>query len=176
MDLFWRRGYASTSVRELERALDLTAPAIYHRFGSKQALFERALDHYVATIVVPRIAAYLVDTGDPVVNLYRFYRTAQSELGCVLTNTGVDEAQPPSVRTRVHAGVETMRRAIADQLARASEAGTLRADPERTSHALIVAMHGLMAMARTGEPEAVRGATRAVFAAIFPDHPGFGQG
>jgi len=37
--LFAHRGYAATSVREILRAADVTAPVLYYHFGSKQRLF-----------------------------------------------------------------------------------------------------------------------------------------
>ena len=43
---FWRHGYASTSLPDLEAAKGLPRQSIYNRFGSKRALFQRALPHY----------------------------------------------------------------------------------------------------------------------------------
>lgn len=41
-DLFWRRGYHATSVRDLGEALGLSASSLYRTFGDKHALFLRA--------------------------------------------------------------------------------------------------------------------------------------
>ncbi len=37
--LFARKGYAATSVRDIVRAAGVTAPSLYHHFGSKEGLF-----------------------------------------------------------------------------------------------------------------------------------------
>ncbi|MEM7488412.1 MAG: TetR/AcrR family transcriptional regulator [Pseudomonadota bacterium] len=48
-DLFWRQGYQGTSMKDLERVLDLRPGSIYAAFGSKDGLFATALDRYAET-------------------------------------------------------------------------------------------------------------------------------
>ena len=48
VNLFWEQGFHATSLKDLERALDMRPGSIYAAFGSKQALFEAALDRYAA--------------------------------------------------------------------------------------------------------------------------------
>lgn len=45
-DLFWRQGWAGTSMKDLERVLKLKPGSFYAAFGSKDALFELALERY----------------------------------------------------------------------------------------------------------------------------------
>ena len=47
LDLFWRNGYAATSLRDLTEALGVAPTAIYRTFGDKHTLFLRAHDRYV---------------------------------------------------------------------------------------------------------------------------------
>ncbi|MEL7098173.1 MAG: helix-turn-helix domain-containing protein [Pseudomonadota bacterium] len=47
-DLFWKQGWAGTSMKDLEKALKLKPGSFYAAFGSKGALFELALDRYAA--------------------------------------------------------------------------------------------------------------------------------
>ncbi|MCA9692447.1 MAG: helix-turn-helix domain-containing protein [Nannocystaceae bacterium] len=171
MEQFWSRGYEATSIRDLEEALELRAPAIYRRFESKDALFARVVDRYVSAVVVPRIERYLGDDADdPIVALYRFFRTAQSCRGCLLTNTAVESAaRPPAVRRRVRAGLGRMRRAMQATLERADVD-----DPARVAEQLLIAIQGLMVLSRAGfEGAAARGLTRTVFRSLFPAHPAF---
>lgn len=46
-DLFWRQGWAGTSLKDLERVLELKPGSFYAAFGSKDALFELTMDRYV---------------------------------------------------------------------------------------------------------------------------------
>ena len=58
MHAFRREGYAHISVAELESATGLRTSSLYHAFGDKAGLFRRALDHYVSTLVEPRLILY----------------------------------------------------------------------------------------------------------------------
>ncbi|MET8774091.1 TetR/AcrR family transcriptional regulator [Nocardia sp. NPDC004654] len=45
-EVFWRKGYADTTPQDLVDALGIGKGSLYNTFGSKHALFERALGHY----------------------------------------------------------------------------------------------------------------------------------
>jgi AcrR family transcriptional regulator len=46
MRLFWRRGFAATSISDLTAAMGIGSPSLYAAFGSKEALYAEALHHY----------------------------------------------------------------------------------------------------------------------------------
>ena len=46
LQVFWRKGYAATSVADLQAAMNLNAPSLYATFGDKRRLFLRALRSY----------------------------------------------------------------------------------------------------------------------------------
>ncbi|MBM2577501.1 helix-turn-helix transcriptional regulator [Jannaschia sp. Os4] len=46
--LFWEKGWAGTSTRDLSDALDLRPGSLYAAFGSKEGLFRAALDRHAA--------------------------------------------------------------------------------------------------------------------------------
>jgi AcrR family transcriptional regulator len=46
LQVFWRKGYEGASLSELTRAMGINRPSLYAAFGSKEALFRRALDRY----------------------------------------------------------------------------------------------------------------------------------
>lgn len=48
MLLFWKYGYEATSMSDLTKALNLTAPSIYSAFGDKSQLFHASLEYYLA--------------------------------------------------------------------------------------------------------------------------------
>ena len=55
LDVFWAKGYESTSIPELESATGLSRSSIYNSFGSKRGLFDAAVDSYLDEIVRPRL-------------------------------------------------------------------------------------------------------------------------
>ena len=47
-DLFWERGWAGTSLKDLEAALQMKPGSFYAAFGSKERLYSLALEKYAA--------------------------------------------------------------------------------------------------------------------------------
>ena len=80
-DVFWRRGYDGTGIRELEAALGIGRKSLYDTFGSKRALYLRALEQYTDT-VIGRICAGLADARNtPLENLERVLTKLQQHHG-----------------------------------------------------------------------------------------------
>ena len=47
--LFWAKGYEATSIADLTKVLRIGSPSLYAAFGSKEALYAEALQHYAKT-------------------------------------------------------------------------------------------------------------------------------
>jgi AcrR family transcriptional regulator len=48
MKLFWQRGYEGTSFDDLIAAMSISASSFYNSFGSKERLYNEAVDQYVS--------------------------------------------------------------------------------------------------------------------------------
>src|SRR3979411_1663755 len=60
MFLFWRKGFEAASMNDLCDAMGVRSPSLYAAFGSKEALYLEAVEHYVRTqgpTVYARLAA-----------------------------------------------------------------------------------------------------------------------
>ena len=103
--VFWRLGYESTSVPELEAATGLNRSSIYHAFGSKRGLFDASVESYLSEVVRPRLRPLTGETVAPaaLVEYLTGLRAALAERsalasdGCMLINAagariGQDEA------------------------------------------------------------------------------------
>src|SRR5713226_3449463 len=53
LGLFWSQGFEGTSVTELTEALAINRPSLYAAFGTKEELFNEALDLYVRAYGLP---------------------------------------------------------------------------------------------------------------------------
>jgi len=98
VEVFWRRGYTATSTAELVEELGVNRKTMYSEFGSKQALFEAALDHYSQTILGQWFEP--IETADAslagIKQIFRNFADASEGpakgLGCLLCNTAAERA------------------------------------------------------------------------------------
>ncbi len=51
IEVFWRHGYAATSISELTEATGLSRSSLYQRFGDKDGLFREALQIYTERVL-----------------------------------------------------------------------------------------------------------------------------
>ncbi|WP_371348927.1 TetR/AcrR family transcriptional regulator [Ancylobacter sp. IITR112] len=98
MRLFWTRGYEATSIADLTAAMGIGAPSLYAAFGSKEALYVEALEHYTrsyeclawagfraAATAREAIAALLFDSAASLTGC-----VADIPHGCMVTLASVD--------------------------------------------------------------------------------------
>lgn len=64
MLLFWKNGYADTSIQALEKAMKLKRSSIYNTFGNKRTLFQQTLIRYLEIVLMRFIFA--LEQGDTV--------------------------------------------------------------------------------------------------------------
>jgi TetR/AcrR family transcriptional regulator, transcriptional repressor for nem operon len=153
-DLLWEKGYASTSLTDLELATGLNRSSLYQAFGSKSALFGRAVQSYCEEVLWPLIEPMEADdAGADEIAAYflalasRIRKSARQTAGrgCLVTNTAtelniLDDAVAGMVRNyrkRLHGAITNALNAI-DGLDH----------PDRKAEVLTAAQMGLMITAR----------------------------
>ncbi|MEM9893530.1 MAG: TetR/AcrR family transcriptional regulator [Actinomycetota bacterium] len=177
MTAFWRGGLHQTSIRDLERILDLKAPSIYRRWGTKDGLGAAVVDHYVDRVVGHRVERHLGGDGDPIDNLVSFLESSVTQSGdggrlwgCLLTNAALEADDPdPQLLAALHRGLAAIEDGIRAEVDRAGELDRLapRVDPAAAVDTLTLAMQGLMAMARGGaSPTDLRRRARGAVALV----------
>ena len=106
IELFRRQGYSATSTAELVEELGMNRKSMYAEFGSKQGLFEAALDRYSETNLT-RVLAPIEDpkaNAQSIRDAFLGYASASETkfrgLGCLMANTAVERAalDPGSAR------------------------------------------------------------------------------
>lgn len=101
MGVFWKAGYHGSSTRDLANAMGVNPYSLYAEFGSKDALYEAAVDRYEKLVVTRHFGA--LETQSSSIKEIRavllfFGESAeyqQSDLGCFLCNAAVELA--PSI-------------------------------------------------------------------------------
>ena len=66
MELFWEKGYQSTSVADLLKRAEVHSGSLYHFFPGKQDVLLAVLDQYLAGIDEMLLAAAWKDVADPI--------------------------------------------------------------------------------------------------------------
>lgn len=158
MKVFWRKGYANTSIEDLVSATGVNRYGLYDEFENKRGLFLAALDHYQNAVmgmlfgVVERPGARLADVGAYFAKLVELASTDMGKLGCLMVNSASEVASCDNhaaeaiVKSRAR-----VRRGFVNALSNAKAAGELPGefDVERTADFLIGVMHGLSVLARS---------------------------
>lgn len=101
-EIFWRRGYAATSMRDLTEATGLSSAALYHRFNDKEGLFLETLRRYADQGLTERFER-LSALESPLQAIRTFFDELiemsvddPEKLGCLLVNTVLDGAATSS--------------------------------------------------------------------------------
>lgn len=176
LDLFWRHGYAATSVADLVGHLRIGKASLYATFGDKHALYLKALDRY--TQDESRLLEELSQPGPalPAVRalVWRCAAASSAEdtsrLGCFVTNTASElcphDADAARCVERSWDHLETLLHAA---LLRARAQGELPPgrDPRALARLLLVLMQGLRVVGKASQnPARVHDATEQALALL----------
>jgi AcrR family transcriptional regulator len=157
LELFWKKGFANTTTRELEAELSLNQSSIYNAFGSKEQLLQAVLDRYEA-LTQDELLTPLEESSDGLAAIERFFDdlsdwiTRSGRCGCMLINmmaedggaTNAITARTSRYRRRVRAA---LRAALASAVARKELVDT---DLEARASLLFTVVLGLNIAARSG--------------------------
>ncbi|CAA9399330.1 MAG: Transcriptional regulator, AcrR family [uncultured Rubrobacteraceae bacterium] len=175
MELFWRRGYEATSLRELLEAMGIGQGSFYGTFGDKHALFLAALDRYREAAEADAVAT--LEDGSPKEAIRAVFGGMVDVLagqeeprrGCFLANSAVELApHDAEVGVRISRYVrrleDTFERTI--RRGQATDEIDARRDPRTLARSLVNNSLGLRVLARTGTDR--RTLQDAADAALWP--------
>ena len=93
MRLFWRKGYAATSIDNLSETLRLSRSSLYDTFGDKRTLFLEALNFY-SERVLAATAQTLKESSSPISGIQKVFDdlvagagSEAGKLGCFMVNS-----------------------------------------------------------------------------------------
>ncbi len=174
--LFRRQGYSATSTAELVEGLGMNRKSMYAEFGSKQDLFEAALERY-SEIYLTRVLAPIEAPGanaQSIRDAFDGYASASETpfrgLGCLMANTAVERAalDPGSARF-VDAYLERLTAGFRRALERAEADGDLRdgANADDLAAHFANAVVGISALLRArATPEMMYAASRGILSVL----------
>ncbi len=178
IELFRRQGFNGTSTAELVEELGVNRKSMYAEFGSKQQLFEAALErygeHHLTNVIGPIESP---DAGpDTIQAAFDGYAAASdgwaSGRGCLMCNTAVERgALDAGARRHVAAYLERLTAAFRHALANGQRAGTVdpAADLDELAAYFTMALIGVAACIRAEAPPTEVKAACKVATAILDD-------
>jgi TetR/AcrR family transcriptional repressor of nem operon len=165
MQVFWTRGYHSTSMQDLVDSLGVNRQSIYDTFGGKHELFEAALERYRELQALPMRRALEQDgpVGDVLRNMFSdmiVELLKNNGKGCLLVNSATELAgQDDTIFDVCSANARQLEATLSGLLARAQEAGEIPADRPvvQLARFLMSTMNGLAVTAKaTRDPEVLK--------------------
>ncbi len=181
IELFRRQGFNGTSTAELADELGVNRKSMYAEFGSKQGLFEAALERYDAEHLSRVLAPVEADGAglDAIRGAFATYASASEGWargrGCLLCNTAVERAAlDPGSGRFVAAYFERINSAFRNALVNGQRSGELdhRADLEELAHFFTTSLIGVAACIRAeAPPEQLRAACKVATAVLDSHRP-----
>ncbi len=173
MTVFWRQGYAATSMSDIYAATGLKPGNLYATFTDKETLFARAFGAYAAQFraTLPEGLEGRAAIEAWVAVQARLATADPDRKGCLIINT-ITEREVHTAANRALAAerLEEIRAFFRQHLALAQERGEIEAGKVETLEAgLTGAVVAIMSLARAGVPAAmIDGVAAQAIAALGP--------
>ncbi|WP_409568168.1 TetR/AcrR family transcriptional regulator [Methylobacterium sp. E-066] len=161
MQLFWRRGFAATSISDLTAAMGIGSPSLYAAFGSKEALYAEALRHYgeqyeakawanfaAATTARAAVEALLIDSAAALTDSCG----RMEPLGCMVTLSAAGSEGHAELGELVRTARAIGLRRVEERLDRAVADGEIGAsvDVPALARFVLTVQNGMSLQARDG--------------------------
>ncbi len=182
MDLFHRQGFHGTSTAELVAELGVNRKSMYAEFGSKQGLFDAALDHYNATSLSAVLAATeAAEAGtDAIRSTFAGFASASEDWaqgrGCLLCNTAIERTVLDQASgDRVDAYFDRLTTAFRSALKAGQRTGDISdsADIDDLAAFFTMALIGIATLAKgRAKPDQIDAACRVAITILDAHRPG----
>mgnify|MGYP001246840629 FL=1 len=157
MELFWLKGYNSTSIADLLSRTQLNSGSLYHVFPSKQDVLIGVLEAYRDGIEEMLLEPAWGQVGDPIEKIFALlngYRTMIVEsdcaYGCPIGSLALELHEPdPKVRDLLAANFQNWTDAIERCLDAAGKRLPRGTDKKALAQFVLTAMEGGVMQART---------------------------
>jgi len=172
VEIFRKQGFSGTSATDLTKGMGINPKSMYAEFGSKQGLFDAALEHYHSEHL-SRVLANLTTedaTIEDIKTSFQHYANATKGrfrgLGCLMCNTAVERAAlDPDSAVHVDHYFDRFTRAFEAALIRSRDEGAMADNvniPDVAGY-LTTCMVGISACIRANAPvEQIQATTNMV--------------
>jgi TetR/AcrR family transcriptional repressor of nem operon len=157
MQLFWEKGYESTSVSDVLKSAGANSGSLYHFFPGKQDLLLAVLDMYREGIQPMLLDPAWKGVADPIDRVFALLARYRKSLvdtdctyGCPIGSLALEIHEPdPPVRELMAANFDAWVAAIEACLKDAAKRLPPRTDRNALAHFVLTTMEGAVMQART---------------------------
>ncbi len=162
--LFWSKGYEATSITDLTKAMGIGSPSLYAAFGSKEALYAEALQHYArkyarlfwdgfdsAATARAAFERYLLDSAAVLTG-----SVEDIPLGCMIVLSSVAGEGPLDIAKLVKADRNASLRRLKERVSKGMAEGEISAstDVHALARFMQTVQNGMSILARDGASRA----------------------
>ncbi|MFA6283564.1 MAG: TetR/AcrR family transcriptional regulator [Desulfurivibrionaceae bacterium] len=170
--LFWEKGYAATSLQDLERGMGLNRTSIYNAFGNKRSLFKRCLALYIGQVeaMLESIIGAAASSREAIKNwlafVIDFSFNPETPGGCLVILSALERHQhdretKDMVAALFHREREVVRRVLEEGVKRGEFPAEF--DCAGVAVAITAASSGMVVLAMADTPvSALQGVSRSV--------------
>lgn len=181
VEVFWRKGYAATSINDLEDATCLNRTSLYAALGGKEAIFVEALKRY-AIRYNDHLMSALRDNPSATAALADYFDRQIDQIvdlrlpgGCLLANSVVECRQSNALfEAHISAEFKRIEDIFFNTVARGQKSGEINSgvDARRAARLLTAAAEGMTLLARSRYPkDALRDVAGAALSTLGVRYP-----
>ena len=158
MQIFWRKGYNATSMKDLINVTGLQPGSLYGAFGSKRSLFLESLEVYYQ-LNLAGLNKRLVGDRSPIERIRAaFERIIEQSVedthnkGCMMVNTSLEmPVEDEEIKRRLGEMFKSIENKLEDVIREAQALNQISKDkdPKALAHTLLLGMHGLRVSCKT---------------------------
>ena len=156
LDVFWRKGLHDATMQDLATATGVQRGSLYNAYGDKEAIFQRAFDHYAGQLI--ETCGEALAKGDDIAARLRNFldllivnmTSGSPPRGCLTTRTALDGAiSSAAVRQRVQGVLSQLEHLVSKAISAAPDKH-LAANASRLARVVVTFTRGLAVMERAG--------------------------
>ncbi|EPF6351100.1 TetR/AcrR family transcriptional regulator [Acinetobacter baumannii] len=164
MQVFWRRGYAATSVQDLVDGTGLSRSSLYSTFQNKQGLYQKALQRYELLTTLNNVKLLSGSGSAKALIRQLLMRVVEDELndsehkGCLVANACLELARhDEEVSQFVVSNLQKLQHALESLLIKAQQSGEIGStqNPRALASFFLNTMQGLRVLGK-GSPHEQR--------------------
>lgn len=164
MQVFWRRGYAATSVQDLVDGTGLSRSSLYSTFQNKQGLYQKALQRYELLTTLNNVKLLSGSGSAKALIRQLLMRVVEDELndsehkGCLVANACLELAgHDKEVSQFVVSNLQKLQHALESLLIKAQQSGEIGStqNPRALASFFLNTMQGLRVLGK-GSPHEQR--------------------